>query len=319
MPGVHVREDGSELVAEPISDHDVQRVITTLRSADRKIRLSLRRLEQLGRFDEESQLVQVGAGVKLNAVEEAANKVGLSLGPLSPGAMALSVGEFLEGPYAGLRAIPGGRLEPLSASLRVVTPDALVTESRAAPKSATGPELDALHLGGRRRFGVIVGARLKLQPRPGAHQRAVFSFPTAGALTAALISSMQDGVVIASAAMDRRAERFVCTIQLLGNAESIERDLATVGRRALKEHGRPASPTQASEGRGAPIESLATWDELRSGLEQGSAVVAFRLCVGGAIVKASKVGTALGGAVSSPLLDAIAASVDPDGVMKGLL
>ena len=61
-----------------------------------------------------------------------------------------TLADFLEGPHAGLRAIPGGRLEPLCARLEGMTSDGRVFVTQPGPRSAAGPDLTALFLGGRR-------------------------------------------------------------------------------------------------------------------------------------------------------------------------
>jgi len=98
------------------------------RRAERELAATLDRLRQhQGRLHRDAQLsranlralahrshsgvAQVAAGVPLVVLERELGEHALSLGPLSPGATALDVAAFLEGPYAGLRAVPGGRLE----------------------------------------------------------------------------------------------------------------------------------------------------------------------------------------------------------------
>lgn len=321
MPGVHVREEGDALIAEPLSDHDVARVLTALKWSDGKVQLSLARMEKLGAFDEKSLLVSAAAGVPLSTLESAANRVGLSLGAISAGALRLRVGEFLEGPYAALRAVPGGRLETMVAALRVVSPDGLITDSRPQLRGGEGPDLHALHVGAERRFGVIVNATLKLVPLRKTQQRASFSFPSAAALTETLQSAMQDGVLLSSAVLERRASeagaRYLLTAELQGTVESLERDLSALSRRAAHAHGRGAA---GAEQQPSEPEAFATFEELRAALEAGKGFHAARLSVVGAVVSGVELGTPLRWGQGTELygVDALSRELDLGAVMQGV-
>ncbi len=99
--------------------------------------------------DPHSCLCEVGSHVPLSVLEARLKTSGLTLGPLSPCAATLRVGEWLEGPHASLRPIPGGRLEPAALSLEAALWTGGVYRSHRAPRSAAGPALDHLQLGGR--------------------------------------------------------------------------------------------------------------------------------------------------------------------------
>lgn len=318
IPGVHVREEAGVLTLEPVTEHDLIQALTALRQADTKLQLSLSRMARIGSFNDASLTLPCDAGVPLPELEAVANRANATLGLLSPGALKLTVGEFLEGPYGGLRAIPGGRLEPLSTGLRVVTPDALLTTSHTSPRSATGPDLDALHLGGARRFGIITHATVRLFPRTSTSQRASFSFATAPALIRAVIASVQDGVLISRAVVESRAERFLVTMQLHGSAESIERDLATLGHRATDAQGRGAAAGRDDVERVGPERAM-QWREIRAALEAGESFDLWRISADGAIAHGSTVGRALVPGADWPLFSAlgdVASVIDVFGVMR---
>src|SRR6185295_13807254 len=130
------------------------------------ITLSRRALQLLGPWDDASGTVLAEAGATLEEIDRAAASRQLTVGPTSPRAFALELGDFLEGPYGGLRSVPGGRLEPLSLAVTAVMPDGLYAASRAAPRHAAGPSLDAFFLGGGGRMGLLLRAQLRLVPRP---------------------------------------------------------------------------------------------------------------------------------------------------------
>jgi FAD/FMN-containing dehydrogenase len=81
-----------------------------------------------------------------------------------PSVRAGSVGAWLAGPTRGERGIPGSRRETAALSVAAVLADGRIAESRAAPRSATGPDLDHLALGGGGRLAVVAAAWIRLFP-----------------------------------------------------------------------------------------------------------------------------------------------------------
>lgn len=319
IPGVHVHDQGGTLVVEPVTEHDLIQTLVALRLPESKVRLSLARMARIGNFNEASLTVSVDPGVQMAELEVAANQVGMTLGALSPGAKALCVGEFLEGAYGGMRAVPGGRLEPVSMALRVVTPDALATASHHSPRSAAGPELDALYLGGGRRFGVISQATMRLFPKASTSQRACFSFAAAPSLVRALIATLQDGVVFSHGVLEKRSARYVATMQIQGTAESIERDLQTFGHRATDAQGRGAAFGADPVALAAAPEHALDWRELRAALEAGSSLEVFRIAVDGVVAIGTDFGRKLDPAGFWPSfagIEELSKTMDRYGVMR---
>ncbi len=95
---------------------------STAASFGPRIRLSREAFTAIGEVDGKSAVISAEAGVRLAELERRANAHDLSLGPLPPGAEALTVAEFLEGPHAGLRVCLGGRLEPIALAVRGAAP-----------------------------------------------------------------------------------------------------------------------------------------------------------------------------------------------------
>jgi FAD/FMN-containing dehydrogenase len=75
-----------------------------------------------------------------------------------------SLGAWLAGPTRGERGIPGSRRETAALSVAALLADGRLAESRAAPRSATGPDLDHLSLGGEGRLTIIAAAWIRLFP-----------------------------------------------------------------------------------------------------------------------------------------------------------
>ena len=126
--------------------------------------LELTALDRIAAVDGGTGIARVEAGCSVAALETATRRVGATLGPLLPSVRAGSVGAWLAGPTRGERGIPGSRRETAALSVAAVLGDGRVAESRAAPRSATGPDLDHLALGAGGRLCVIAAAWIRLFP-----------------------------------------------------------------------------------------------------------------------------------------------------------
>lgn len=126
--------------------------------------LDLSSLDRISSIDGATGIARVEAGCSMAALEQTARRAGGTLGPLLPSVRAGSVGAWLAGPTRGERGIPGARRETAALSVAAVLADGRIAESRAAPRSATGPDLDHLALGGSGRLAVVAAAWVRLFP-----------------------------------------------------------------------------------------------------------------------------------------------------------
>jgi FAD/FMN-containing dehydrogenase len=141
--------------------------------------LDLRKLNRVIAVDGATGIARVEAGCSVEALEAAARRASATLGPLLPSVREGSVGAWLGGPTRGERGIPGARRETAALAVSVILPDGRIAESRAAPRSATGPDLDHLALGGEARLFVIAGAVIRLFPE-AEPSLAAFRLPSLG-------------------------------------------------------------------------------------------------------------------------------------------
>jgi FAD/FMN-containing dehydrogenase len=126
--------------------------------------VELTALDRISAVDSGTGIACVEAGCSVAALEAAVRRVGATLGPLLPSVRAGSIGAWLGGQTRGDRGIPGSRRETAALSLSVALADGRIAESRAAPRSATGPDLDHLALGGGGRLCVVASAWVRLFP-----------------------------------------------------------------------------------------------------------------------------------------------------------
>jgi FAD/FMN-containing dehydrogenase len=293
-------------------------------SLNKNVTLSLAELKHVSKIEPKGGTVEVGGGMTLAALDAMLATHQLMLGPLSPRAKALTVAEFLEGPDAGLRAIPGGgRLEPICLAITAVLPDGRVYRSHPSPRSAAGPDLVALMLGGQRRFGVITEATLRCFPFAASHRNQVFSFPSADAFVTALMACLADGVWFEKVRVETRSDRAQVELNCLGTEDGVERDFASIGRRAFDVGGRPTGrlsgefPMVDSVGK-SWAEQEATWDAVRAAVAAFQPLELHRLSLASVIARGEIAGMPLStsgtwGATSA----ALAAAMDPRGVLGG--
>jgi alkyldihydroxyacetonephosphate synthase len=94
-----------------------------------------------------------------------------------PQSMALAtVGGWLACRGAGQLSTRYGKIEDIVAGLDVVLADGRTITTGGAPRAAVGPDLTQLFVGSEGTLGIIVGARLRLHPRPAAEGRAAYAF-----------------------------------------------------------------------------------------------------------------------------------------------
>lgn len=206
--------DGDAVSLRPRNADEVSRAVTIAArlgarvAATRRVRpglvaLDLGALSGMEAPDETSCIIRVGAGSRVRDVEGRAIQEGLTLGPLLPSSPNKKVGAWLAGPTRGERAIPGDRLETAALALEAVLPDGTFYRSKETPRSATGPDLDYLLLGGEGRLGIITRATLRLFPR--ALVEALGMRPAVTALEAveSVHTAVKDGLWPAEARWDR--------------------------------------------------------------------------------------------------------------------
>ncbi len=279
--------------------------------------LSRRRLNQLGTVDTQSSLIEAGAGCLLSEVEERLSSLGLSLGPLSPGILRLTVAEYLEGPHAGLRAIRGGRLEPLPIALCALLADGSLYRSFPAPRSAAGPELDALFLGAGGRAGLVLSALLRVFARPSAARELQLSAPEPSSLVRALRVALSDGVWLSRARLWLRGGSTLAEVRVVGSPESVDRDLETLAARIASVGGRgERAPGNAPPAAAEPHERELRWEALAPELRAGGTLTLHRLAIDTVLVESPEPASAPA-AVADEVSARILRAVDPAGLFGG--
>jgi FAD/FMN-containing dehydrogenase len=234
--------------------------------------LDLGSLDRIASVDGATGIARVEAGCSLGALEAAARRAGCTLGPLLSSVRAGSLGAWLAGPTRGERGIPGARRETAALSVAAVLADGRIAESRAAPRSATGPDLDHLALGGGGRLCVVAAAWVRLFPVAPALASG-WTCPSLPTAVAALERICLDRNAPARARVVAGGEgaRLAMAWEGLETAP-MERDraartLASLGFVQDREQGANAWVREPSGGH--PVEVDARWASLRGWSQQG--------------------------------------------------
>ncbi len=285
--------------------------------------LSRRALHLIGPWETQSATVVAEAGATLEEIDRAAAAQQLSVGPLTPRVSLLELGDFLEGPYGGLRPVPCGRLEPLSMALTAVMPDGLYAASRPAPRHAAGPSLDAFFLGAGGRMGVLLRAQLRLVPRTTAARLNTFSLPSPATFVAAIRRGLLGGCCVERLRVEVHKGRVLAEARFGGSQSAVDRDLAVLGTQILNQGGRlsedrlrrPEPPADQPP----PPEREVRWEAVARALEAGGSAALYRLSVDGAVAEGQVEGRDLSAEApwSHPALEAIAAALDPSASLGG--
>ena len=241
-------------------------------------------LDRIASVDGATGIARVEAGCSVAALEIAARRAGCTLGPLLPSVRSGSVGAWLAGPTRGERGIHGARRETAALSVAAVLADGRIAESRAAPRSATGPDLDHLALGGSGRLCVVAAAWIRLFPVAPALAGAWTCADFATAI-AALERLCHERIAPARARVLAGSDGTRLALAWEGlETAAMERDratriLATLGCAAQADSGANQWVREASGGH--PVEVDARWASLR-GWSQLGEVQLFGLHAGGA-------------------------------------
>jgi alkyldihydroxyacetonephosphate synthase len=129
--------------------------------------LDTTRLDALVRFDAQSLLATFQAGIDGPALEAALRPHGATLGHFPQSFEHSTLGGWIATRSSGQFSNRYGGIEDRLVSVRVVTPHG-VLRTVEVPRSAAGPDLNALVLGSEGALGVIVEATLRVSPLPDA-------------------------------------------------------------------------------------------------------------------------------------------------------
>jgi FAD/FMN-containing dehydrogenase len=247
------------------------------------------RFDAVEAIDVTSCLAHAGAHVTLAQLESRLASAGLTLGRLTPHEASLRLGSWLEGPYAGLRAVPGGRLEPAALSVEAGLWTGHLYRSHPSPRSAAGPDLDALLLGAGGQVGLVSRAVVRALPRATTRERRAFAVASPGQAVALLQGLLRVEALPAFAALAGPADARVLMVEFFSLAYRVKRDgkRATLLGASLGLASRDATPPDAvAQGAEAEV----GWDGLEAALGQagGGPVELYRIARESVVLRSPK-------------------------------
>ena len=189
------------------------------------ISLDLKGLNRVLAVDRVSLTATVQAGILGPELERALNDQGYTLGHFPQSFEFSTLGGWIATRAAGHASTKYGKIEQMVVSLRVVAPVGVI-ETKAAPASASGPDLKGLLIGSEGVYGVITRATLRIHPLPEVRD-----------YRGLLFRSFGDGVQAVREMM--QAELFPATVRLSDAGETraymAMRRVPTTRMKALKE------------------------------------------------------------------------------------
>ena len=305
-------------VLRPTSERELIDLLHALR--DGKGRLGLdatldrSALNGIGLIEPQSMTIEVSAGAELKAVEAALKSQALSLGALPPAAWSGTVASYLEGPYAGLRAIAGGRLEPLCARLHGVFADGRQFSSSPGPRSAAGPDLKALFLGASGRLGLITRATLRARPAAEAHAVLVASFATPRQAVDAITTAIVHGALLSQIQFSLREAQVTARIEWSGTRTHVERD-----RDVLHQLMPESDPSRSTPFTAEGVTRETTWPHIEAALRRVRTLEVHRVSLTSVVAIGEVEGLPLDapGAWSMPATPSLLEALDPSGLLGG--
>lgn len=119
-------------------------------------------------IDTDNLLVRAQAGVNGMELERRLNQCGLTLGHYPSSLPVATIGGLVSTRSCGQESTRYGGVEDMVVGLTVALPGGMVAESRAAPRSGTGPALHQLFVGAEGGLGVVLEAVLRVHRLPEA-------------------------------------------------------------------------------------------------------------------------------------------------------
>ena len=251
--GVSVRLADGAIQLFPASVHEAARALALAQSMGAQateqgyaLRLVLDGFDHIAEPNPFDGSVRVGAAAALGEVEATLRRAGFTLGGLTPGALGLTVGEWLEGRWAGLRAGFLGQLESSVLSLTAILREGGIFESHLIGMRA-GPKLESLLLGGAGCLGPIIEARLFGLPLPEAEECFHLVLEDPCELPRLLREALSCDLFFTEGSVRQKGDGRICLrLNLASQSFRKARDRACL-RAILKNHGQLLAMGEVSE------------------------------------------------------------------------
>ncbi|TMF39189.1 MAG: FAD-binding oxidoreductase [Chloroflexi bacterium] len=169
-------------------------VCGALSPAAGEIVLDMSAFDRVAEIDETNLVCSCEAGVNGYALEEQLNARGLTLGHYPSSLPGTTIGGLIATRSSGQESSRYGSIEDMVIGLSVVLADGTFAAPRPGPRSAVGPALHQLFVGGEGGLGVVLGAVLRVHRLPEWTVGRGYAFPGLGAGLESMRAVMQSGI-----------------------------------------------------------------------------------------------------------------------------
>jgi alkyldihydroxyacetonephosphate synthase len=199
------------------------------------ITLDVARMNHVLTLDAISQTATIEAGIFGPDLERELNARGFTLGHFPQSFEFSTLGGWIATRGAGLTSTKYGKIEAMTASVRVATPRGII-ETCTVPASAAGPSLLQLLIGSEGTLGVITRATMRVRalPKTGDYRALLFKSFADG--VAAIRAMLQFGVVPATVRLSDENETR-SSFALRGESRGWRGLGEAIGLRALNARG----------------------------------------------------------------------------------
>jgi alkyldihydroxyacetonephosphate synthase len=161
------------------------------------ISLDMSKLNQFIALDTVSQTATFQAGILGPDLEHVLNERKFALGHLPQSFEYSTLGGWIATRGAGLSSTKYGKIENMTVSVRVATPNGMV-DTRTVPATAAGPSLLQFLIGSEGTLGVITQATMRVHPLPRAPSYHALLFKNFASGVSAIREMMQSDLVPAT-------------------------------------------------------------------------------------------------------------------------
>ena len=193
-------------------------------------------LDRLVRIDPVSATATFQAGIDGPALEAALVARGRTLGHFPQSFEHSTLGGWIATRSSGQLSNAYGAIEDLVVSMRVVTPEG-VLRTVPVPRSAAGPDLNALLLGSEGTLGVIVEATLRTSPLPVVHDERGMLFRSFAESVAGVREVVQQGLPLSLLRVSDATETELAQLLRRDPARRFDLGAAALGAAARAGYG----------------------------------------------------------------------------------
>ena len=138
--------------------------------------LDTKRMDQIFCIDQDSMIVEVGAGIIMKHLEWELERFGLSTMHDPASSNCATVGGFIAHRGTGVLSTKYGKIEDMIVNMEVVLPSGEIIKSLPVPKTACGPDLNQIFIGSEGTLGIVTKVTLTINKIPEVRKFRAFIF-----------------------------------------------------------------------------------------------------------------------------------------------